>query len=58
MAHQVPPSSSEDSRLRQIIAEYLKNVNAGSTLDREQVLKTYPEYAESLKAFFLPTMMK
>jgi hypothetical protein len=38
--------------LRQIIAEYLNSVNAGSTPDREQKLKTYPDYAESLKAFF------
>jgi RNA polymerase sigma-70 factor (ECF subfamily) len=44
--------SSNESRLDEIIAEYLQRVEAGQPVDREALLQQYPELADELRAFF------
>ena len=52
MPSELPPSSSEDPILNQIIAQYLEDSEAGNAPDRDDLLTQHPEHAESLKAFF------
>jgi serine/threonine-protein kinase len=43
---------SEDRQLHEVIASYLEAVDSGESPDRQELLRTHPESAEALKAFF------
>src|SRR5262249_34233441 len=43
---------ASDSRLDELIAEYLREVEAGRPPDRAAMCAAHPEYAEELKSFF------
>ena len=44
--------SPGQDRLNQIIAAYLEAIEAGESLDRQELLDRHPDLAEDLEAFF------
>jgi serine/threonine-protein kinase len=44
--------SSQDERVNQVIADYLKSVEEGQPLDRQELLARHPDLAAELAAFF------
>jgi WD40 repeat protein len=42
----------EDRQLHDVIASYLQAVDSGESPDRQELLRTHPDIAEALKAFF------
>ena len=45
-------SPSNDPRLERVIAEYLRQLEAGDAPSENDLLKVHPDLADSLKAFF------
>jgi hypothetical protein len=44
--------TSRDARLQSLIADYIKQVEAGETPNREELLARHPDLADSLAGFF------
>ncbi|MDX1943864.1 MAG: protein kinase [Pirellulaceae bacterium] len=44
--------SASDARLDEVLAEYLRAVEAGQTVDRDQFVAAHPDVAEDLRSFF------
>ena len=44
--------SRDDPRLNEVLAKYLVAVELGEPIDRDQMLREYPEYADELREFF------
>ena len=45
-------SSEREGRLEQVLAEYVRSVESGRPLDREQLLAEHPDLAADLESFF------
>src|SRR5438105_2383379 len=45
-------STNRDERLQALLARYLRSIEAGQPLDREQLLAEHPDLAEELQSFF------
>ena len=52
MAPPNPSDSAREDRVNQLIAAYLKSVEEGQPLDRQELLTQHPDLAEELAAFF------
>ena len=52
MVHQLLNSAAQEQRVNDVIAAYLKAVQAGENPDRQQWLARHPELADELAAFF------
>src|SRR5438132_14045381 len=52
MVHQLQSSVAQERRVNDVIAAYLKAVQAGEKPDRPQWLARHPELADELAAFF------
>jgi WD40 repeat protein/serine/threonine protein kinase len=48
----LPPRSSLDERLEQVLAEYLRQVEQGAEVDQQALLAAHPDLADDLKEFF------
>src|SRR5438105_12956865 len=44
--------SERDQRLEQVLAEYVRSVDAGQPLARETLLAEHPDLADDLRSFF------
>src|SRR5205807_1494666 len=47
-----PGLDDRDSRLEEIILQYLKAADAGRPLDRRHLIEQHPDLADELRAFF------
>src|SRR5262249_62436515 len=52
MSLSVPPDSSRESLLEEVLGEYMQRLDRGEAVDREQFLARHPEWAEELRAYF------
>ena len=52
MVNQLLNSAAQEQRVNEIIAAYLKAVQAGEQPDQQQWLERYPELADELASFF------
>ncbi|MCE9603503.1 MAG: serine/threonine protein kinase [Planctomycetia bacterium] len=46
------PTSSPEERLERVLAEYLRQVEAGIEVDRQALIAAHPELADDLQSFF------
>jgi eukaryotic-like serine/threonine-protein kinase len=47
-----PPDPSRQARLEEVLAEYMRRLDRGEGVDREQLLARHPELAEELRSYF------
>src|SRR5438105_1289731 len=52
MTHSSTNRSERDLRLEQVLAKYVRSVDAGEPLDREKLLAEHPDLADDLRSFF------
>ncbi len=52
MSSTSPDTSKREQRFEQVLAEYLRSVEAGQPLDRAQLLSQHPDLADDLRSFF------
>src|SRR5262245_36533189 len=52
MSLSVPPDSSRESLLEEVLGEYMQRLDRGEAVDREQFLARHPEWAEELRSYF------
>src|SRR6266540_5777188 len=52
MTPALPPDSSRQGRLEEVLGEYMQCLDRGETVDREQLLARHPELAEELRSYF------
>jgi tetratricopeptide (TPR) repeat protein/tRNA A-37 threonylcarbamoyl transferase component Bud32 len=51
MPHERPPALDRDSRLDEILVEYLEALETGTAPDRRELLARYPDLADDITAF-------
>src|SRR5262249_58383247 len=48
----MPPDSSRQGLLEEVLGEYMQCLDRGEAVDREQLLDRHPELADELRSYF------
>jgi WD40 repeat protein/tRNA A-37 threonylcarbamoyl transferase component Bud32 len=48
----LPPDSSPQAQLEEVLANYMERLDRGEAIDRAQLIAHYPEFAEELQSYF------